>query len=130
MIVLDEQLKDKHLVAQIAGWYGGHVTHIQTLRPHTIIKDDNIPSLLLTAKQPTFVTINVKDFWRRMVAHRGYCLVTIDLQQEDADMISTILRSLLRLPIFSTRAERMGKVIRVRGVQVQWYGLDRKVVTV
>lgn len=58
MLVLDEQLKDHHLIAAIAAWYPGTVTHIQALRPATVIKDDNIATLLLTVRTPTFVIIH------------------------------------------------------------------------
>jgi hypothetical protein len=38
MLVLDEQLKDHHLIAAIAVWYPGTVTHIQALRPTTVLR--------------------------------------------------------------------------------------------
>jgi hypothetical protein len=34
------------------------------LRPGTVILDDAIPELLRAVRQATFVTINVRDFWR------------------------------------------------------------------
>ena len=71
MLVLDEQLKDHHLMTAIAAWYPGAVTHIQTLRPATVVKDDNVTVLLLTAHQPTFITINVDDYWRKISPHSG-----------------------------------------------------------
>lgn len=41
-----------------------------SLRPHSIIKDDSIPALLQELKQPTFITINYSDFWRKIAAHQ------------------------------------------------------------
>ncbi len=66
MIVLDEQLLGLNLDQDIASWYAGAVLFITDLRPGTIIKDDAIPALLRRQQQPTFVTINERDFWRKV----------------------------------------------------------------
>ena len=121
MLVLDEQLKDRHLLTAIAVWYPGTVTHIQTLRPATVVKDDNVTALLLTAHQPTFITINVDDFWRKISPHSGYCILTIDLLQGDFDDLPAQLRRLFNLPLLRTRATRMGKIIRVQHKQIRFY---------
>lgn len=121
MLVLDEQLKDYHLIAAIAAWYPGRVTHIQALRPATVIKDDNIATLLLTARNPTFITINVDDFWRKLPPHSGFCIVTIDLGQGDVDELPALLRRLFKLPLLRTQAVRMGKIIRVQANSVRYY---------
>ena len=65
MIVVDENLHDRRIMEAISVWYPGSVVSVVTLRPRTIIKDEAIPSLLLKAVQPTFVTINVIDFGKR-----------------------------------------------------------------
>ena len=67
MIVLDEQLLGRGLERDIAQWYRGTVRFITDLRPHTIIKDEAISALLRQQSQPTFVTINDRDFWRKVV---------------------------------------------------------------
>jgi hypothetical protein len=67
MIVLDEQLLGHSLERDIAQWYRGTVQFITDLRPHTIVKDEAIPALLRQQSQPTFVTINERDFWWRVV---------------------------------------------------------------
>lgn len=95
MIVLDENLKDRHLIEAIATWYQGRVTHIKTLRPQTVIKDDAIPGLLLTVSSPTFVTINVDDFWRKVRPHHQYCIVTCELSQDEVDYLPDLLRQIL-----------------------------------
>jgi len=64
MIVLDEQLLGRDVEGQIAQWYRA-VCFITDLRPNTVIKDDVIPKLLQQERQPTFVTINEQDFWRK-----------------------------------------------------------------
>jgi len=66
MIVLDEQLLGRDLDSEIARWYPGNVRFIIDLRPGTVIKDDAIPALLREQSLPTFVTINVRDFWRKV----------------------------------------------------------------
>jgi hypothetical protein len=124
MLVLDEQLKDHHLIAAITAWYPGAVTHIQTLRPATVIKDDNIATLLLTVRHPTFITVNVDDFWRKITPHRGYCILTLDLLQGDFDDLPVQLRRLFSLPLLRTRAARMGKIIRVQPNRIRFYGRD------
>jgi hypothetical protein len=62
MIVLDEQLIKPQIVAGFARWYKGTVTTILEMRPATRVLDDAVPTLLRTVRDPTFVTINYKDF--------------------------------------------------------------------
>ncbi len=64
MIVLDEQIDSPEIAAEIARWYRGTVTTIKALHPQTVIKDEAMPMLFRTVKQPTLVTINYKDFWK------------------------------------------------------------------
>lgn len=127
MLVLDEQLKDRHLIAAIAGWYPGTVTHIQALRPTTVVKDDNIPALLLTVRRPTFITINANDFWRKIQPHVGYCILAIDLSQGDVDDLPMQLRQLLKHPLFRTQASRMGKIFRAQANRIRYYERDGQV---
>jgi hypothetical protein len=82
MIILDENVYQQRIQASVASWYGGQVRSITTLRPNTLIKDDAIPSLLLLVRQPTFVTTNVDDFWRRMSAHSRFSMVCMALPNE------------------------------------------------
>lgn len=67
MIVVDEHLDRRHLLAAFAAWYQGRVIPITALRPHTVVKGDAIPSLLVQAPQPTFVTINVSELWTSVI---------------------------------------------------------------
>ena len=80
MIVLDEQLLGRGIEHHIAQWYRGTVQFITNIRPNTVIKDDAIPMLLRQLSQPTFVTINARDFWQRVsggpaVLYGVLCLV-------------------------------------------------------
>jgi hypothetical protein len=121
MIVLDEQLLGYGLQTEIAAWYRGAVIDVTALRPNTVITDDEIPALLRTVRRPTFVTINVVDFWRRLRADSAFCAVCFELSHRHAAQISPLLRNLLRLAPFHIRAGRMGKVARVRPTKIEYY---------
>jgi hypothetical protein len=121
MIVLDEQLCREPLRIALGRWYRGKIICVTEIRPSSVIKDDAIPQLLLGVKQPTLVTINYKDFWRKVAAHRGYCVVGIDLPNERWAEVSPIVRDLLRRPDYRTKNSRMGKVISWRDGAVKHY---------
>jgi len=121
MIVLDEQLLGRGLERDIAQWYRGTVQFITDLRPHTIIKDEAIPALLRQRSQPTFVTINDRDFWRRVATDQRYCIVCFVLSDARAREIPSALRALFRRPEFRTKAQRMGKVIRATNDDMHYY---------
>ena len=126
MIVLDEQLLGRDLDRLIMQWYRGTVRFITDLRPHTIIKDDGIPELLCQQPQPTFVTINERDFWRKTLANRQYCIVCFSLSDSQVHEISDSLRSLLRRPELRTKAQRMGKVIRITSREIRYYSVGHR----
>jgi hypothetical protein len=111
MIILDEQLQGLGLEDAVSRWYRGTVLVVKRVRPGTVIKDDAIPALLRQLKQPTFVTINSIDFWRRIQADRAYCIVCLELPVTQANEVSGWLRQLFRLPEFKTKGARMGKVV-------------------
>ena len=121
MILLDENVHQQSIMASIAAWYRGQVRSLTTLRPNTLIKDEAIPMVLRRVRQPTFVTTNVADFWRRVPAHSRYSIVCVALPNERLHELPSLLRQLLRLPEFNTKAKRMGKVIRVSPSQLQYY---------
>jgi hypothetical protein len=121
MIVLDEQLQGLELEDAISRWYRGAVLSVKQLRPGTVIKDDAIPLLLRRLKQPTFVTINDTDFWRRVPADNAHGIVCLELTTERANEIPTWLRQLFGLAEFKTKAARMGKVVLVGQRRLQYY---------
>lgn len=129
MIVLDEQLNRAALIEQIAAWYPGRVAVLTELRAESKIPDEAAPALLRTVKQPTFVTINVKHFWRVVRADARYAIVTIDLPISEVDEISTYLRRLMKTKPFDTKPGRMGIVILVRPTRIEFYRVDRKIET-
>ena len=128
MIVLDEQLQGLGLEEAVARWYRGAVIVVKKLRPGMVMKDEAIPTLLRQLKQPTFVTIDYMDFWRRIPADNTFCIVCLELPTERVDDIPVRLRQLLRLPEFKTKKARMGKVVLVRETRLQYYSQHEKLV--
>jgi hypothetical protein len=124
MIVLDEHLQGIGLEAAIARWCRSQVCLIGSLRPGTVIKDESIPHLLRSVRQPTFVTQNWKHFWQRTAAHAGFCIICFTLPPDRAPEISPSLRRLFRLPSFHTKVARMGKVARISSEQVTYYQVN------
>lgn len=126
MIVLDEQLLGRNLETVIAQWYKGNICFITDLRPQSIIKDDAIPKLLQQENQATFITINERDFWRKVAINHRFCVICFTLSDAKADEIPLLLRSLFRQPLFSTKNSRMGKVIRVSAQEISYYTFDAR----
>lgn len=111
MIVLDDQISNHFIASQIERWYPGAVVSIRESRPQGQILDPEIPSLLCKLRQPTFVTINYRDFFNRQLLHADYCLICFKLEQQKQDRLPELLRDVLRLPEYRTKAGRMGKII-------------------
>lgn len=130
MIVLDEQLLGRNIEHDIARWYRGPVLFILDLRPRTVIKDDGVPELLRQQSQATFITINERDFWQKVEADARYCIVCFPLSDPRVREIPSALRSLFRRPEFRTKAQRMGKVIRVTSEDVRFYTTNDKQVKI
>lgn len=124
MIILDEQLLGRDLEQDIARWYRGPVQFVIDLRPHSVIKDEAIPNLLRYQSRPTFVTINERDFWRRVAADQRYCIVCFPLPDPRVRDIPLSLRAVLRRPEFRTKAQRMGKILRVTTEEILYYTVD------
>ncbi len=127
MIIVDEQLHDPDLMSAISAWYRGKVVPVTTLRPGTIIKDEAIPALLRSVARPTFVTINVTDFWEKMQSHTRYCIIAVALPKERIPEIPDWLRRLFRIAEFKSKQKRMGKIIRLSGSGIKYYESNRKV---
>jgi hypothetical protein len=111
LIVVDDQISYDVIIAGIASWYPGAVVSIRDSRPHGQILDPEIPTFLLKLRQPTFVTINYHDFFNRRFLHADYSIVCLRLEQLEAERVPDLLRGILRLPDYRTKARRMGKII-------------------
>ncbi len=121
MIILDENIHDQRIQSGIVEWYPGPVVSIRTLRPNSVIKDDAIPTLLRQASQPTFLTINAQDFWKRIEPHRRFAIVNMELTPAQIYEIPNLLQRLFRLDEFKTKSARMGKIIRLNHKRVEYY---------
>jgi hypothetical protein len=128
MIVLDEELQGLGLEQAISRWYRGAVIIVNKLRPGTVIKDESVPGVLRRAKQPTFVTINWSDFWRRIDANRSYCVVCFKLTADRTGELPDLLRQLFRTSGFRTKQERMGKVVLIKRRGFQFYSIGEKLI--
>jgi hypothetical protein len=124
MIVLDEQLLAYGIQTALGHWYRGTITDITQLRPATVIPDDAIPELLRTVRQPTFVTINVKDFWRRLAPEHHFCVICFALPDQRVGELPALLRKVLAQEPFRTRRQRLGKIARVNTQRIHYYTAD------
>lgn len=113
MIVLDEHL-EPDLIDNIRHWYGGRVIFVSELRCDTVIKDDTIPQILAKeAKKPTFVTINTKDFWRKIKINNKLTVVCFKVEDLEMKYIPNLLKLLFRTTEFSTKGKRVGYMFRI-----------------
>jgi hypothetical protein len=79
-------------------------------------RDEIIP-LLHTRRRPTFFTLD-EDFYHPTLCHGGYCLVYFDV---DPNEVAHYIRRFLRHKAFRTKAQRMGKVVRVRPGRISYW---------
>jgi hypothetical protein len=122
-LVLDDQLDLEDVLPGLESWITS--VRLQSLRPREQILDNRIPEILLTLKQPTFVTID-HGFWNRLYCHPEYCIIFCDLITTEQHLLPALLRRLFRLPEFRTRAARMGKVARVGKAVVTFWEANKK----
>jgi hypothetical protein len=73
--------------------------------------------LLHALPRPTFFTRD-HDFYKADLCHRGYCLVFLDV---DFDEAAEFIRRFLRHIAFRTQAQRMSKVVRVHHTGVSYW---------
>jgi len=79
-------------------------------------RNDIIP-LLHTLRHSTFFTRD-HGFYHPGLRHPAYCLVYLDVA---FDEIAEFIRRFLRHPAFRTRAQRMGRIVRVHsGGVIYW----------
>lgn len=126
MIVLDEQLHGRGLDVAIARWYRGRICTVTDLRPGSVIKDEAIPVLLHRQSNPTFVTINESDFWRKVPITDQFCVACFVMELSRAAEVAPLLRRLLATPGFKSKAERRGKVARIAPSAAYWYSARDK----
>jgi hypothetical protein len=115
-LVLDDHLSESDVLRPIQQW--GTAELLRQLRPDEIVLDDRVPQILLTLKQPTFVTID-QGFWNRRWCHPKYCILYFALRDDQQELLPALLRALLRQPEFRSRASRMGRVARVSSASIE-----------
>lgn len=116
--MLDEQLNRDRVLIPLLKWIT--VQKLEELRPYEVIKDDRIPSLLRELKNPAFVTID-DGFWNRDLLDPNYCILYFALQDHQQAQIPNLLRQLLKLSEFKTKANRMGKVAKVSPTHIEYW---------
>lgn len=119
-IVLDDQLADIAIRGRLAQWT--RAQRLRDLRPGEVIKDERVPTILRELRQPTFVTIDM-GFWNARLRDPRFCILCFPLSNEEQRAIPSLLRHLLRMSEFATKAARMGKVARVSPMQVDYWQL-------
>lgn len=117
-IILDDQLFPLDVLVPIARW--ATVQRLRDLRPGEVIKDERVPVILRELRQPTFVTIDMA-FWTRQLCDPHYCMICFPLRNDEQRLIPGLLRQVLRLPTFRSKAQRMGKIIQVNPHQLRYW---------
>jgi hypothetical protein len=124
-IIVDEHIDPEEVIEPIRRWIT--VQRLRELRPGEVIKDERVPMLLRQLRQPTFVTLD-RGFWHPRLRDPRFGVVFLSLDSEEQRQIPGLLRSLLRLPEFRTRAARMGKVARVSPAQIDYWEIGSEAV--
>ena len=73
------------------------------------IQDDNILPVLHRLRPPTLLTRDL-GLYRRSICHPNYCIICLQVRELD---VAAPARLVLRQPVFSTAARRMGLVVKV-----------------
>lgn len=109
MNILDEDI-DTPQRQRLASW-NIHFRHIGSHIGWSGMKDHNdVIPLLHSLRSPTFFTCD-HGFYQMTLRHDGYCLVYLDVPQNEA---AAYIRRFLRHSAFRSQSQRMGNVIRVR----------------
>jgi len=83
---------------------------------------EGIIPLLHRLKRPTFFTQD-HGFYHPTLRHQEYCLVFLDIWEDEA---AEYIRRFLRHPELRTQSQRMGKVARVRHSGVSYWQINQR----
>jgi len=119
-IILDEHLGLDDVLQPIQRW--AKATRIQDLRPREVVKDDRLRTILIQLNKPTLVTID-RDLWDKRYRDRRYCILYFAILDTQQNQIPSLLRRLLHLKPFKTKAARMGKVARIAFSRISYWQL-------
>lgn len=81
--------------------------------------DEAIIPFLHQQRQTTWLTLD-RGFYRPHLRHHNYCLVTMDVTEDD---VATFVRRFLRHPMFDTQRKRMGTVVRLSHAGLRFWRL-------
>ncbi|OAI47885.1 hypothetical protein AYO44_08615 [Planctomycetaceae bacterium SCGC AG-212-F19] len=116
MILLDENIPETQ--RQLLKWWRIRVKQIgQDIGFQGMQDDDQIIPLLRSLRQPTFFTRDL-GFYDRRLCHRNYGIVCMAIGPSE---VATFLRRLVRHRAFATKANRMGKVIRLTETRIHFW---------
>ena len=118
LFVLDDHLDVATIRNPLLRWTT--TRYMRDIRPGEVVEDERVLAVLRTLRTPTFVTID-DWFWSRRHCDRRYCILYLALRAKEQHDTPELLRRLLRLPEFRTRAARMGKVAWVSRDHVSWW---------
>jgi hypothetical protein len=107
LIILDENILDGQRLLLEASRVATRQIGVDVGRKG--MKDAEVAVLLGQQRYVTFFTRD-KDFYTPELRHRRYCLVVMNVGQNEA---ATFVRRFLRHPDFDTQVKRMGRVVRV-----------------
>jgi hypothetical protein len=119
-VILDEHLGRNQALHPIQHWITAK--RIQDIRPGEVIKDERLPTILIHLIKPTLVTIDA-GLWKKRYCDRRYCILYFAILDIQQNQIPALLRRVLRLKEFKTKAARMGKVARVTFTHVSYWQL-------
>ena len=125
-LILDDQLSSSEVLRPLEKWITAQ--RLRDLRPDELILDDRIPEILLTLRQPTFVTID-HGFWNKRLCNPNYCVLYFSLRDDQQELLPDLLRALFRRPEFRTRVSRMGKVACVGLTSVDFWEFKKSKLT-
>ena len=84
--------------------------------------EQEILRYLHRSKQLTFFTRD-SDFFRYRLCHHNYCLTIIEMAEVET---ASAIRRFLRHPLFRTKVDRCGKVIKLLPQQLTWWEMGKR----
>jgi hypothetical protein len=119
VIYLDEDLCGEAIKAAL-GWYWGAVQEVTSFAPKGLDVED-LWGRLAQEKDFIFVTNNTADFWNKLDGHPRYSILCVDADKGDAELVSHLIRSALRLDPLRTARSRRGWMVRVSASGIRYY---------
>ena len=119
MLIIDAALSDAEVLEPLQNLM--KTRPIRDVRPFEVVKDGRVPVLLRELVYPTFINIDEAGFWHRRLCSKAYCILCFAFSAAQQELIPSLLRRLLQLPEFKTKAKRMGKMARISLANIKYY---------